>query len=144
MGKSTKFSAFIKSRREKIGLTQEQLANRLNLRTGEFISLIEAGKRNLDLNRTPELARALGVDPKGLVRAALYEQYPSAFVALFGEERPADIKEVDPLHPQAVILEPDMLALLRRLVILPKPTLKLVADMIGLLAAGTVGTQDQI
>ncbi len=138
MGKATRLASLIKSRREEIGLTQEQLANRLNLRTGEFISLVEAGKRNIDLNRTPDLARALSVDPKGIVRTALYEQYPSAFVVLFGEERPADIEEVDPLHPQAVILEPEMLELIRKLVILPKPTFELVENMVGLLAAGAV------
>ena len=56
--KAFSFSAFICGRRKELGLTQLQLAHAVGLKTGEAVSLIERGKRRIDLKRVPKLADA--------------------------------------------------------------------------------------
>jgi transcriptional regulator with XRE-family HTH domain len=58
----------IKTRREVLGLTREQLAREAKVTTA-YISMLEAGKRkNPSLKVLNKLARALGVEPMDLLR----------------------------------------------------------------------------
>ena len=55
--------------RKEAGLTQEELARRVG-RAQPVISLIERGVRRIDVVEFYVLARAIGVDPHALFRAA--------------------------------------------------------------------------
>jgi transcriptional regulator with XRE-family HTH domain len=60
--------------REKAGLTQQQLANRLN-KPQSFVAKYEGGERRIDLVEFLTIARALDFDPARAVRevAATYK-----------------------------------------------------------------------
>ena len=55
-----KTGACIKARREMQGMTQLELAKRVGLRHNSTISMYEAGLRQIDADRLPEFAAALG------------------------------------------------------------------------------------
>jgi transcriptional regulator with XRE-family HTH domain len=74
----------IKERRERLGLTQIDIAKAVGVQSGDFISLVEKGVRNLDLDRIPRLANILEVDPVDLSQLALEEQYPLLAQCLVG------------------------------------------------------------
>ena len=52
----------IKEARERLGLTQEQLAKQVKLKSGQIISGIEGGKRALKVSELASFARALLID----------------------------------------------------------------------------------
>ena len=52
--------------RQRLGLTQEELARRLGLHK-QFISRVELGERRLDVVEFADFARALGLNPAELV-----------------------------------------------------------------------------
>lgn len=54
------------ARRRELGLTQQQVADRLGLHK-QFISRVELGERRLDLVEFVDVARALELDPARLV-----------------------------------------------------------------------------
>ena len=56
--------------REEAGLTQRELAKRLN-RSHSYVGKIESGERQLDLLEFCEYAAILGVDPSKLLRRIL-------------------------------------------------------------------------
>ena len=62
-----RFGAAVKARREKLALSQEELAERAGLHR-TYIGGIEQGRRNLSLLNIVKLAQALGTEP-----AALFE-----------------------------------------------------------------------
>ena len=64
MGKS--FGAFIRYRRQRLGLTQRQLADQLGLRSAAFLSDIESGNRKPSISLFPALARVLETDVRDL------------------------------------------------------------------------------
>jgi transcriptional regulator with XRE-family HTH domain len=53
--------------REEAGLTQVELGERLG-RPQTFVSKIERGVRRVDVIEFVEIAKAIGVDPKSLIR----------------------------------------------------------------------------
>lgn len=53
--------------REKAGLTQVELGEKLG-RPQTFVSKIERGVRNVDVIEFIEIAKAIGADPKSLIR----------------------------------------------------------------------------
>ncbi len=57
--------AALKAARERVGMTQRDLAKRLS-RSHSFIGKIESGERQLNVLEFCELADALGVDPRSL------------------------------------------------------------------------------
>ena len=85
----TPLQRFIARRRAKIpGMTQAKLAHAINIKVGEYISLVEAGQRRVPLDRIPLLADALGVNRVDMVKWALSEEYPLAYRVLFGPKPP--------------------------------------------------------
>ncbi len=75
---------FIRRQRRLLKLTQEQLGDKLGV-TGDFIGLIETGRRRLDLDRIPALAEALQTEPMGMCLTVLCERAPRLFKILFPE-----------------------------------------------------------
>jgi transcriptional regulator with XRE-family HTH domain len=54
--------------RRRLGLTQEQLAERLGLHK-QFVSRVELGERRLDVIEFADFARALGLNPSNMVKS---------------------------------------------------------------------------
>ena len=77
----------IRRRRGDIGLSQRALGQLIGV-TGELICFVEAGQRRLNLDRMPDLASALGCDPKKLCRLALEEAAPALYAELFAAAVP--------------------------------------------------------
>lgn len=61
-----KFGLHVKTIREKLNLSQDQVAANSNL-TKSNVSMIESGKRNLAFTTLLELAKGLGKTPKELL-----------------------------------------------------------------------------
>jgi len=79
----------IRRQRQLRNLSQHQVAERLGV-TAEFITLVEAGRRRLHLDRVAAMADALGLDPRPLCRLALQERAPSLHRVLFPQSPAAD------------------------------------------------------
>jgi transcriptional regulator with XRE-family HTH domain len=80
-------SAVIKQRRTRLGLTQQQIADALQV-VPESIGYWERDRRRIELDRVPHLAAVLELDQQDVCRLALYEHYPQLHATLFGAERP--------------------------------------------------------
>ena len=57
----------IKDRRKALGMTQQELAEKIGFKTRSHISLIEQGERNIPVNKIKELAKILDISPEYLV-----------------------------------------------------------------------------
>jgi transcriptional regulator with XRE-family HTH domain len=77
----TDFSRFLRRRRDELALTQAEIAQVCGL-TEMSITLVEAGRRRLALERVPRLAEALQVPPAELCLLALRCRYPQLTAAL--------------------------------------------------------------
>ncbi len=75
------FSRFLRRRRDELELTQAEIAQACGL-TEMSITLVEAGRRRLSLERVPRLAAALQVPPAELCLLALRCRYPELTAAL--------------------------------------------------------------
>jgi transcriptional regulator with XRE-family HTH domain len=92
----TPLQKFIGERRSKMGITQAALATAIGIKVGEYISLVEKGKRRVPIARIPLLADALGVKRADLLKWALSEEEPLAYKILFPKDElltPADAPE---------------------------------------------------
>ncbi len=76
------FSQFVRQRRLFLNLTQEEVADAVGV-TPEQITLVEAGKRRLELDRVHLLADRLHVERQMLCRQALWERAPMLYQNLF-------------------------------------------------------------
>lgn len=74
----------LRQRREELQLTQADVARALDIKSSEFIGMVENGQRRLDLNRLPALADVLKLDSEKLCRLALFEEAPQLALSLFG------------------------------------------------------------
>jgi transcriptional regulator with XRE-family HTH domain len=86
------FSDLIRRRREQLHLTQQQVADVLDV-SPDFLSLVESGQRRLSLDNVAMLAHALALKPSSLCRMALHERAPFFCQALFSEPLLADLPE---------------------------------------------------
>ena len=84
---TTTLRDFIRRRRGDLHLSQRALGQLIGV-TGELICFVEAGQRRLNLDRMPDLASALGCDPKKLCRLALQEAAPALYAELFAAAVP--------------------------------------------------------
>lgn len=75
------FGIQIRNRRIELGLTQREVADGIGISSADFVSLLEAGRRRLALNRLPRLASVLAVDANDLCRRALQEWQPEFYAA---------------------------------------------------------------
>ncbi len=60
------FGAAMRTNRDRLGLTQEQLAERAELHTN-YVSSVERGERNVSLNNITRIAYALEMQPSELM-----------------------------------------------------------------------------
>jgi transcriptional regulator with XRE-family HTH domain len=74
----------VRARREELRMSQPQLARAAKLGTAEFLSMLEHGLRRISLSRVVDLAQALRIEPKSMLRLAIYERCPREAVLLFG------------------------------------------------------------
>jgi len=88
MSKSILIKDIVRERREELGLTQTELGRAMDIISGEFICLVESGKRHIALNNLPRLAAALWLDAEGLCRCGLYEAAPAFYRSTFGDSAP--------------------------------------------------------
>jgi len=79
------FSRFLRRRRQELAKTQAEIAQACGL-TEMSITLVEAGRRRLALERVPRLADALQVIPSELCLLALRCRYPELTAALVARE----------------------------------------------------------
>ena len=61
------FGAQVRVERERLGLSQEDLADRAGLHR-TYLGGVERGERNLGLINVLRIAKALGIDPSALLR----------------------------------------------------------------------------
>jgi ribosome-binding protein aMBF1 (putative translation factor) len=85
-GQETAFAVFIREQRERLHMTQRHIANKLGFKSAEAVGMIEAGKRQLDLDKVPVLAVTLECDVVWLCCLAIREQCPALGEVLFDVE----------------------------------------------------------
>ena len=78
----TEIATFIRARRRELSLTQADVARSCGLASCDFIGLVEAGHRRLQLERIPRLAEVLEVHPRFLCLLALRSWSPRFAAAL--------------------------------------------------------------
>jgi transcriptional regulator with XRE-family HTH domain len=75
--------SWLRERRQKAGLSQVDLANRLGLKYYTFISQIENGYGRVPSHSMVDWARALGIRPSTFARSLLMYYDPMLYRALF-------------------------------------------------------------
>jgi transcriptional regulator with XRE-family HTH domain len=88
MSDSILMGDIVKERREQLGLTQVDLGRALGIASGEFLCMVEAGRRHFALENVPRLAAVLCLDAAGLCRCALREVAPQFYHSVFGDAIP--------------------------------------------------------
>jgi len=94
MSNSILMRDIIRERRVELGLSQVELGRSLGVASGEFICMVEAGRRHFAVNNIPRLATALGLGAADLCRCALFELAPALYQATFGETEPERPKPI--------------------------------------------------
>ena len=69
---------FIKNQRERVGLTQQEVADALDYPTGNFICMLEKGKSKIPSSKIPELVRVLRL-PSEFEAVLFKELYPDTW-----------------------------------------------------------------
>lgn len=77
----------IRTARVDAGLTQSDLADRLDLNSKQFVSGIETGRTSVPPERLEAFADALGIDRVEFGRNVLRYSNPWMFAVLFGADR---------------------------------------------------------
>ena len=139
-GTPSPFQIRIRERRQELkeskGLTQTDIANAIGIASPEFITMLEQGRRNLDLNKVPRLADILELDRKELCKLALYEAAPSLYAELFDTLLPPNPTEAVldedgrkfPPHP--VVVTSEMAYPIKLLMRLPRDLRRSVENLI--------------
>ena len=78
--------AWLRSRREAAGLSQRELAERIEVGYYTFVSQIEAGRGRIPAERYSIWAGALDMNARDFVRSIMSYYEPSTYEILFGEE----------------------------------------------------------
>ncbi|WP_422570113.1 helix-turn-helix domain-containing protein [Antarcticirhabdus aurantiaca] len=81
--------AWLKQRREAAGLSQRELAERVEVGYYTFVSQIEAGRGRIPSERYSVWADALDMDARDFVRNIMAYYEPTTYQILFGDERKA-------------------------------------------------------
>ncbi|WP_062120768.1 helix-turn-helix domain-containing protein [Aureimonas sp. AU40] len=77
--------AWLRSRREAAGLSQRELAERVEVGYYTFVSQIEAGRGRIPAERYSIWANALDMNARDFVRNIMSYYEPSTYEILFGE-----------------------------------------------------------
>lgn len=80
---------YVRSLRERAGLTQEEMRLALGWGSKHMLSHIENGRVRMPLNHTPKLAEAAGLQPRDVAKKFL-SLYDPEFYDLLFDERPED------------------------------------------------------
>ncbi|ALN75765.1 helix-turn-helix domain-containing protein [Aureimonas sp. AU20] len=78
--------AWLRSRREAAGLSQRELAERVEVGYYTFVSQIEAGRGRIPAERYSIWANALDMNARDFVRSIMSYYEPSTYEILFGEK----------------------------------------------------------
>ncbi|WP_019997748.1 helix-turn-helix domain-containing protein [Aureimonas ureilytica] len=78
--------AWLRQRREAAGLSQRELAERVEVGYYTFVSQIEAGRGRIPAERYSVWADALAMKPREFVRSIMAYYEPTTYQILFGEE----------------------------------------------------------
>ena len=82
---------WLKAQRERVGLSQRQLADKVGTEYYTFISQLETGRGKIPPDRYLVWAEALKMSPRDFVQAIMRFYDPVAYAILFGStERSAD------------------------------------------------------
>jgi transcriptional regulator with XRE-family HTH domain len=98
----SKFADVIRQQRQRKGWSQAELAEKIGAKSGSFVTLVEAGKRGVNIDDIPSIANALELDGSALTKLYIHDRYPHVYTVLFG----AEIPNVVPEAPGSFI--PDM------------------------------------
>lgn len=79
--------SWLRARRSKLGLSQRELAVRVNMEYYTFISQIEAGRGRIPADRMRDWAEALEMDPKEFAIKLMKYYDPYTFEMVFGGSR---------------------------------------------------------
>jgi transcriptional regulator with XRE-family HTH domain len=90
LGPVVSLNEFIRRRRKELKLTQMEVAKAVGVQSPDYISLVEMGQRNLDLDRIPRLAELLRVNAVALGKLALRDQYPLLAETICGQSPSKD------------------------------------------------------
>lgn len=130
----------IHDRRTELGLSQAEVARQLGIGSPEFIWMVEAGKRVMELNKIPRLADILQLDRRDLINLALFEKAPILAMSLFGSRPGAYTPRNRKPSKQAVTMTPAMETYHQKLYSLPGPQRETVLQLIDQFSmAGTPG-----
>lgn len=77
---------WLKSLREARGMSQRQLAERVNIEYYTFVSQLESGRGRIPPNRYVDWASALGIEPRAFVQELMRYYDPVTYAILFGAE----------------------------------------------------------
>jgi hypothetical protein len=89
------FGRLIYTKRNQLGMTLNDVGILAGFKSGDYLSLIERGKRAPDLDRVPRLAEALRIEPKLLCEAWILQFHPLAAEALGIESTFEDVERTD-------------------------------------------------
>lgn len=78
---------YIRDARVDAGLTQAELADRLDLNSKQFVSGIETGRTSVPPERLEAFAEALGIDKVDFAKTVLRYSNPWMFAAIFGADK---------------------------------------------------------
>jgi transcriptional regulator with XRE-family HTH domain len=81
----TKAGRWLRELREKRGLSQRDLADKVGAEYYTFISQLEHGRGRIPPDRYLVWAKALGVEPRGFVRELMAHYDPVTYNIMFGE-----------------------------------------------------------
>lgn len=84
MKKLSDEAKFIKSRREELGISQEELARLVGKRTKQYVSYVENGVNGIPIWMIRSFAKALRVDVKRLVYLRLRAYEDEVMGVVFG------------------------------------------------------------
>lgn len=81
--------AWLRERRLQVGLSQRELAERVEVAYYTFVSQIEAGRGRIPAERFSVWAEALEMDPREFVRNVMWFYEPTTYQILFAEKETA-------------------------------------------------------
>jgi transcriptional regulator with XRE-family HTH domain len=82
-----KAGSWLRERRCELGLSQRELARRVNMEYYTFISQIEAGRGRIPAERLQEWSEALEVEPKEFAKTLMRYYDPFTYEMLFASDR---------------------------------------------------------
>jgi hypothetical protein len=95
---ATKLKTIIRDRRSHLHLDQERVANAINMKSGEWVQMLEQGTIAVPFGNAGQLADLLKIDRQDFCRWVLFEQEPEFYADLFGTvrgEAPPDPRYTD-------------------------------------------------